>query len=212
MICQTATIQAVCQKCQFHFVKLGPACPTCATPLLCDDIAQCGACMRHPPALDSVITHYRYTEPLRTIIHHFKFKQELYLAPFLAQLILQTLPQQFQTDCILPVPIHIKRLRERGFNQTLLLAKPLASYLKCPIKPRLCKKRIHTPTQASLKKQQRIKNLHKVYQVIPNTYQHVTLIDDLITTGSTANEIARALKKSGVKEVHLICCAKTCFT
>lgn len=211
LICKAYQNQPVCTGCTHYFVPLNSCCKTCAIPLVGDTTQQCGACIQHPPAIDLVFAGYQYIEPLRTIIHQFKFNRELYLTSYLARLMKLSLPYDYKTDCIIPVPIHTKRLRERGFNQTYLLAQWLAKDLKFPLNTQLCEKIVHTVPQTTLKKQTRIKNIHRAYKAHPNQYRRVTLIDDLITTGTTANEIAKVLKKTGIQEVHLICCAKTCL-
>jgi len=200
----------VCKDCLLLFPKLGAACQTCAEPLPNPHPAQCGQCILHPPCIDRVITHYRYQEPLQTLLKQFKYHEGLYLTSLIAQLMIETLPSHYQTECIIPVPMHIKRLQERGFNHALLLAKRLSNHLKCPLEHSICKKILHTPPQAGLNAHIRQHNLLHAYTVKKTHYQQVTLVDDLITTGNTAYEIAKELRKAGVKHIDLWCFAKTC--
>lgn len=213
MLCHTARCKSsvVCNDCLAYFPKLKFACTTCAIPLSEPHFLHCGKCIIQKPAIDNVITHYRFQEPLRMILHQFKYHEGFYLTSLITQLMIEALPVNYQTQCIIPVPMHLKRLQERGFNHALHLAKPLARYLNAPLETRICKKVIHTPSQASLKAHTRKHNLRHAYSIQKTHHQHVTLVDDLITTGNTANEIAKALKKTGVKRVDLWCCAKTCF-
>lgn len=118
------------------------------------------------------------------------------------------LPADYHTDCLIPVPLHAQRLRQRGFNQTAELVKGLAAELNCPYSLTHCDKIINTPTQAGLRGQQRRKNLRQSFRVKPMPYAQVTLVDDLLTTGSTANELARCLKQQGVRRVDVLCCAR----
>ncbi len=200
---------AVCTACANLLQRIGPACRYCALPLPDDNFLVCGRCTIAKPVFDKVNTAYLFAEPLRTLLHEFKYAQALYLGGFLAQLMLDALPKQaMQTQCLVPVPLHPKRLRERGFNQAAELAKLLARTLQLPCELNLCKKIIHTVPQVSLNKKQRMDNLRHAFQSKPSNYQHITLVDDLLTTGSTANELARTFKKQGVGQVDLWCCAR----
>ena len=105
--------------------------------------------------------------------------------------------------------MHPKRLKQRGFNQAAILAKSLAYKLQIPYDLTSCKKIVNTAPQASMDGEQRQKNVRKAFHCNPLPYEHVMLIDDLLTTGCTANELALTLKKSGVKRVDIWCCART---
>ena len=104
--------------------------------------------------------------------------------------------------------MHPIRLRQRGFNQAAELAKQLAHTLNLPFDLFSCKKIINTAAQAGLNEQQRRKNLRDAFEAKPLPYQHITLVDDLLTTGSTANDLAKVLKKQGVTRVDVWCCAR----
>ncbi len=201
--------QAVCELCTELLIKIGASCQYCAFPLPDDKFLVCGFCCKERPPLDKTFVAYVFEEPLRTLLHDFKYKEAFYLGEFLAKLIIDALPvQNLQTQCLVPVPMHPKRLRQRGFNQSAELCKILAKKLNISYDLTLCKKLIHTKAQADLDSKQRRKNLRNVFQSKPSPYQHLTLIDDLMTTGSTANELARAFKQQGVERVDLWCCAR----
>ena len=124
------------------------------------------------PAFDHTITRYYFEEPLRTLIHEFKYRDAFYLRTFLTKLLLEALPEKtVSTQCIVPVPLHPRRLQQRGFNQAPELAKLLAKQLKIPCELNLCKKIIHTIPQANLGSQRRRKNLHQAFQVKLNNHQ-----------------------------------------
>lgn len=200
---------AICKQCSDLLTPLGPACQYCALPLPDTHFLICGKCCKKKPYFDTVITAYSFEEPLRTLLHEFKYREGLYLSTFLTNLMLHALPSgTYNTECLVPVPMHPKRLRQRGFNQAAELALQLSRQLKLPCELSLCQKRINTASQAGLNAEGRQKNLRHAFQTRPNQYQHVTLIDDLLTTGSTANELARTLKEQGVKRVDLWCCAR----
>jgi ComF family protein len=200
---------AVCGLCTSLFKPIGPSCRYCALPLPDEKFLVCGFCSKERPAFDCTITAYRFEEPLRTLLHEFKYHEALYLRTLLAKLMLDALPQlATSTQCLVPVPLHPKRLRQRGFNQAAELAKLLARKLKIPCELNLCKKVIHTVPQVSLNSKQREQNLRHAFQSKPTHYQHITLVDDLMTTGSTASELARALKQQGVGRVDFWCCGR----
>lgn len=201
---------AVCQLCSDLFKKIGPACSYCAYPLPDETFLVCGLCCKEKPLFDKAVIGYVFEEPLRTLLHDFKYKEAFYLRSLLVKLMVETLTgDNLQTQCLVPVPLHPKRLRQRGFNQAAELCKLLAKKLNLNYDLNLCKKLIHTEAQVSLASKQRRKNLRQAFQSKPSHYQHITLIDDLMTTGSTANELARAFKQQGVARVDLWCCART---
>lgn len=201
--------RAVCHDCLVFFEPLGPACCSCAEPLPDESFLACGRCCRTKPPIDKTIVAYRFEEPLRTLLHEFKYQEGLYLCALLAGLIQEALPLDAQnTQCLIPIPMHRKRLRQRGFNQAAELAKHLGHILHVPVDSLSCQKIMATPPQAGLSGKERRKNVRNTFRTNPIPYQHVTLIDDLITTGSTAFELASMLKKQGILRVDLWCTAK----
>lgn len=203
--------QIVCAACEDLFSLLGKACRHCAVPLhSTTNFLICGACIKKPPYFDSVLTAYRFEEPLRTLIHLFKYKGALFLRGFLIKLMLDAMPTSgiISTQCLVPIPLHPLKLRTRGFNQAAILARQLAKQLDIPYELNLCCKITHTLPQAHLNQKKRRTNLHTSFLVNPSKYQHITLIDDLMTTGNTANELAKLFKKSGVRQVDVWCCAR----
>ena len=204
-----STGHAICGECISLLTPLGSACLHCATPLPDDRFLVCGKCCQKQASVDTVITAYCFEEPLRTLLHEFKYREGLHLLTLLSRLMLDALPVGgYQTDCLVPVPMHPKRLRQRGFNQAAELAKHLSHKLKLPCDLTLCKKRLNTIPQAGLNATDRSKNLRDAFHATASPYRHITLIDDLLTTGSTANELARILKNQGAEQVDLWCCAR----
>ena len=200
---------AICAECHQHLTPIGPACYHCALPLPEGDFLICGHCCKKKPDVDQTIAAYCFEEPLRALLHEFKYHEGLYLCSFLASLIANAIPPDAaMTQCLIPVPMHPKRLRQRGFNQAAELTKQLGHTLKLPYELSHCKKIINTAPQASLNGQQRRQNLQHAFEATPLPYQHITLIDDLFTTGSTVNELANVLKKQGVTRVDVWCCAR----
>lgn len=211
VLCQHITIphDVVCRTCQQHFKPLRHHCRHCAQPLPDNIYNVCGVCLKQKPLIDKINVPYCYEEPLRTLIHDYKYQGGLYLAQFLARLILPALDHEcLTTECLLPVPLHRKRLYERGYNQSALLTLHLAKTLAIPFDLQYGKKILNTRPQAQLNARERQQNLRQAFTVKAIPYQHVTLIDDLITTGSTTQALARLLKQQGVKRVDLWCCAR----
>lgn len=201
---------AVCASCIAFIKPIGPCCQYCACPLPDADYPICGQCIKTPPHFDKALIAYTFEEPLRGLLHQFKYHNGLYLRSFLIQLMLHSWKETtVMPQCLIPVPMHPQRLRKRGFNQAAILAKSLSRALNIPYDVHRCKKRLNTAPQASLDGEQRQKNLRHAFTVEPLPYEHVMLVDDLLTTGSTANELAHTLKKSGVKRVDIWCCART---
>lgn len=200
---------AICSQCHEFLTLIESACTYCARPLPQSNFMTCGECIKTKPYFDQTIAPYSFEEPLRTLLHDFKYRRGLYLVSFLAQLILMKLPANaFQIECLIPVPMHRERLRQRGFNQAAELAKFIGRVLNIPCNMHVCEKIIHTLPQAGLNATQRQKNLHSAFQANTIPYRRVALIDDLLTTGSTANELAKTLKQQGIEHVSVWCCAR----
>jgi ComF family protein len=201
---------AVCSHCIALITPLGPSCQHCAYPLYDDSHLICGYCIKKPPHFDNAIIAYRFEEPLRSLLHRFKYHAGLYLGPFLGQLILNAWQKRpSQPQCLIPVPMHPKKLKIRGFNQSAILVQFLAKKLNLPYDLKCCQKIINTSPQAQLDGDKRAQNIRNAFHIKPLPYSHVAIIDDLLTTGCTANELAKMLKNAGVKQVDVWCCART---
>lgn len=199
---------AVCDFCIELIPSINYKCSQCAYPLPTTQFLLCGACIKKPPHFDRSYIAFPYEEPLRGLLQEFKYQKGLYLSSLLCKLMLKAL-NQTDAQCLIPVPMHPIRLKQRGYNQALVLTKLLAKKLELPYDFQSCQKIVNTPPQASLDSKQRHKNLLNVFQVSDIPYEHVILVDDLLTTGATANELALTLKRKGVRRVDLWCCART---
>ncbi|MCX7116705.1 MAG: ComF family protein [Legionellales bacterium] len=200
---------ALCEACLHLLIPIEHACTHCALPLPEGQFLVCGPCSQKTPLVDRTYAPYRFEEPLRSLIHSFKYHEGLYLSSFLASLMMTSIPLEAQkTECLIPVPMHPQRLKERGFNQSAELTKHLGRHFNIPYELAHCKKIRNTLPQASLNANERLKNLREAFQANPLPYHHITLIDDLFTTGCTVNELALVLKKQGVKRVDVWCCAR----
>jgi len=196
--------EPLCTPCKTDLPRLQLACEQCALPL--PELGLCGACQRHPPAFQRCVCPLLYREPVTTLITALKFRRRLETAALLAGLIAARVQRNGDTlpELLIPVPLHPQRLRERGYNQALLLARPLSHRLNLPLENTACRRIRHQPTQLGLSRAQRKRNLRSAFTVTGlAAVKHVAIVDDVLTTGSTANALASALTAAGVPRVDL---------
>ena len=198
-----------CKACDAELPRLSAAhCPTCALPTLGG--AVCGRCLQHPPAFDHAVAAFSYSFPIDQLIKAMKFHERLILVDFLADELASRVTSK--PDCVIAVPLHPTRLRERGFNQSQLLAVRISKRLGIPLLTEACQRVRDTPPQSSLPWKERDKNIRHAFSVQPNVEvrgKHVAIIDDVMTTGASLGEIARTLKQAGAKEVSAWVVART---
>jgi len=172
----------------------------------------CGVCQKNPPHYNTSLIPRLYASPIKQLITEFKFHNNLSYAPLLAQSFVNSVRQNQRRlpGCIIPVPLHEQRLRERGFNQALELARLIARQLEIPLYHSLCVRNKATPFQSGLSAKQRKQNLKNAFHIIKTPpHTHVAIFDDVVTTGSTVNELARQLKKEGVEIIEVWAIART---
>lgn len=201
---------SLCTQCMQQLKPLPCGCLRCALPLPLDQAGLCGQCIQKYPAIDQVICAYEYQHPLRFLIHAFKYRQALNLTHLMAQLMMHAQSSiTHAPQCLVPMPLHPKKIRMRGFNQSQVLARSLGKMMNVPVRTRMCSKVKVTAPQAQLSAEERQKNVLGAFKVKSNSPAHITLIDDLLTTGNTANELAKTFKAAGVERVDLWCIART---
>jgi ComF family protein len=146
-----------------------------------------------------------FTHTFREIIHHLKYSDRVSLASPLGNILKQCLESEgFKGTLIVPVPLHRTRERIRGFNQAELIAARLGR----PVAKRLLRRRKDTPSQTGLTRNERKRNLAGAFEVCGNVSGTVIVVDDVYTTGSTMNEIARTLKRGGAERVEVLTVAR----
>lgn len=187
--------------------------PTDGEPALCrrchsrlPELQQIPHELKEDPEWDEVIIPYRYSDPLAPLIQQLKFNHKLHLARLLGTLMLETLQQQIDTppDLILPVPLHPKRLRQRGFNQALEIIRAPANSLGIPIDLASCSRTVHTEAQSGLTAAARRENLKQAFTVTkPLNGASIALFDDVITTGSTIRAATHALREGGAGKIQV---------
>jgi ComF family protein len=174
-------------------------CPCCALPT--PESRVCGACLKRAPHFDATRAVFRYEFPLDRLIHSLKYAHRLACAGFLGRLLAQVaLP--FRPDLIVPVPLSVERLAERGFNQALEISRPLLRLLDAPVELTRIRRRRDTSPQAGLPWKQRAKNVRHAFECeIDLIGLSVLVVDDVMTTGATLDELARTLKAHGAAQV-----------
>jgi len=208
--CDAAGELDLCTSCQADLPRVLRPCPRCGLPLATEAENECGACVTEPPAFTRTLAPFRYEDPVKHLIHALKFNQKLYVARVLGELMAEHCAQQgARPDLIIPVPLHTGRLRARGFNQALELARPVAARLRIPLNVRACVRTRGTAAQSDLPADQRAKNIKGAFKLsAPLRVRRVALIDDVMTTGATVDELARTLTANGVEDVQVWVCAR----
>jgi len=210
------TALPLCGSCEAELPWLGGQCLVCALPLPSAGLS-CGACLKRPPAFSRVEAPWRYAFPIDALVTRFKHQAKWPLGRLLAGLMSQHLLHSFteglpRPECLLPVPLAAKRLRRRGFNQATLLARWLSQSLQLPLEERLLQRIQDTPAQQELDAAARRRNLRRAFALAPGSTiegRHLALVDDVLTTGATAESLARLLKKAGAARVDVYCLART---
>ena len=190
----------VCPACVARLPRLPESsCPVCALPT--PDAAVCGHCLKSAPYFDATRSLYRYDFPADKLIQALKYRRRLASADFLSRA-LAGLPLDEHPDLILPVPLAPARLAARGFNQALELARPLAKRLQVPIELAAVRRCRETAPQVSLPWKARAGNISHAFECsVDLTGKTVLVVDDVMTTGATLNELARVLKAHGARRV-----------
>ncbi|PHV15397.1 amidophosphoribosyltransferase [Janthinobacterium sp. BJB303] len=218
-LCGSGCPQALCAPCRAQY--LGQArcrCRQCANPLADIEMAQlCGRCLRHRPAYDATVTAFDYAAPVDQLLLQLKFGARLALAPLLAQLLYVAIQQQpawTMPQLLCPVPLGPARLAERGYNQALEIARPLARLLDVPLQPRLALRVRETRAQSGVPPRERQANLAHAFAIAPETADvlqgcHVGIVDDVMSSGHTVNALAAACKGAGAARVSILVAART---
>ena len=186
-------------------------CPRCAAPLPPDaEDRLCGNCLKSLPAWDEARSPLTYAYPVDRLVQRFKFDGDLPVGRLLAELLADYLAAGSERpDCIVPVPLHPARLKERGFNQAVELARPIGRRLKIPVRLDLCERVRATDVQSKLDAVERKKNLRGAFAVKGSVDgKHIAILDDVVTTGTTVEALTQALKDAGAKKVRVWCVAR----
>ncbi|HEY7655762.1 MAG TPA: ComF family protein [Burkholderiales bacterium] len=173
-------------------------CPVCALPVASGDL--CGACIARPPRFDRVAAPFAYRYPLAALIHALKYGGRLALARTLGEALAQVVPGG--ADAIVPMPLATERLKQRGFNQALEIARVVAARTGIPLLRHAVRKVRDTPPQAALPWKERVRNVRRAFACDADlSGQRIAVVDDVLTTGATLDELARVVRAAGAVSV-----------
>jgi ComF family protein len=207
VLCLAPAQDALCTDCEADLPWLGFACPVCALALRRDEV--CGHCARARPLFDDARAAFEYRFPLDRLVQRFKFAGDLAVGRWLASRMARALEGE-RPDVLVVPPLAAARLRERGFNQALELAKALSRALAVRCDASAVTKVRATDPQPGLGRKARARNLRDAFRVRGDVRGlHVAIVDDVLTTGATAQELARVLKAAGAARVSVWAAART---
>ncbi len=205
------TTAPFCSSCWSGIKKYtGPSCRICATPFTSEDAKTCADCINKPPYFSKAISFGLYDGMLASALHFFKFHRIKRLHQPLGKFLLDF--DFAGIDAVMPVPLTIKGLRERGFNQSLLLAKAVSGKKKIPLIMDGLIKKAETAPQIGLSRKERGRNLNNSFgttRTFPG--MKLLLVDDVMTTGSTANECSKELLRAGAAEITVLTLARASY-
>jgi ComF family protein len=183
-------------------------CPQCACPTPGGQL--CGACLKHPPAFDRTQAALAYAFPIDRMIPRLKYHGQLAVAPVLGECLADAVGNAPRPDRLIAMPLHAQRIRERGFNHASEIARVVATRLGLPLDTASCRRIRDTPPQMGLKHDQRRRNVRGAFACSGDVQgQRIALIDDVMTTGTSLDELAKTLKKAGALEVQNWVVART---
>lgn len=185
-----------------------PSCPVCALPTTAGEI--CGHCLSHPPVFTRTTAVFSYMFPVDKLVHGMKYGGQLALASAFATRLAGKINPDALPDCVIPMPLHPSKLRERGFNQSLLLAAKISRMHKLKLLTDACTRVRDTPPQSVLPWKERKKNVRDAFECdIDLTGKKVALVDDVMTTGASLDALASAIRKCGAIEISSWVVART---
>ncbi len=201
----------LCAECRADISWIaGPVCEVCGRPLV-NDQATCSICAHRPLPLQQVRTAVFFQDPIQSLIHKFKYENAFALGQILADLMVQAWPDWSQPiDVIVPIPLHKKRYRDRGYNQSELLARRLSEQLQIPLDTHSLQRIRYTQPQVKLSAVERRSNVADAFAVVGDKIigKHILLIDDVFTTGATLSAAANVLDAAGASAVSGYCLAR----
>lgn len=207
----TETEQDLCLVCKNILPWIEDRCYRCGLMLEhTRDAIYCTRCQENPPAFDRLCALFSYTPPVTQLITGLKFNEQLSYGTVLGELLAESVGEiWYKNDlpqALIPVPLHEKRLRKRGYNQALELIWPVYKRYRIPLLLNSCMRLRQTRPQSTLNKNHRQRNLQGVFSVtVPPLLEHIAIVDDVVTTGSTVAALSHALKVAGVERVDVWC-------
>ncbi|HEY7754099.1 MAG TPA: ComF family protein [Steroidobacteraceae bacterium] len=200
----------LCRGCEEDLPCNLPACPACANPLP-EAGRPCAECSARPRAFDAAFAPYRYEFPLPELVHRFKYRGQLFIGRLLGTLLARRLAERGRprVDALVPVPLHPAREARRGYNQAREIAQFAGAALRLPVRADLARRVRDTEEQAALPAIVRATNVSGAFEVTTRVPPlSVAIVDDVLTTGATAEALARALKDAGCRHVEVWAAAR----
>jgi len=214
-VCRGWGTQRLCAACVGLYAGPRPRCERCALAVP-SGVRVCGDCVLHPPPFERALAAVDYDHPWDRLITQFKFNAALDLAAVLAQRLVeaQRAGAAASPELLLPVPLSAERLSARGFNQAWELARRVARTLQCATDAQLLLRLKDTPQQLALPSARRAANVRGAFAVEPRRLhalrdRRVAVVDDVMTSGATAAEVARTLLEAGAASVQIWVVART---
>jgi len=208
----------LCQSCEATLPRISHPCSLCGLPLPTGYQGRnCGTCLHLKPPWTRLCSPFSYEANVRQCISAFKYRGRLVAGRVLTNYLLNTLNQEYRLsgwpDLIIPVPLHRKRLRQRGYNQALEISRTISGQTGIPLCNHLVKRSKDTKKQTGLSARDRKNNVRHAFDIPSKNpileNKTVALVDDVITTGVTLTELAHCFGKTGVKEIHVWTLART---
>jgi ComF family protein len=200
---RTSETDGICPGCREGLPLPGRTCPRCAA--VCAGPGLCGRCQRRLPAFDATLAAFPYAPPIAQLVHQLKYHRRLDCGRLLGLLLAEAVERAETAlpELIVPVPLHSARLRRRGYNQALEIARPLSRRLGVPLATRAARRLRPTPPQTELAPRSRRRNVHGAFSAADVDGTHVAVVDDVMTTGSTVDALAHALHQAGAEKVEV---------
>ncbi len=207
-LCGVDSNQLLCVACLADLPYQTIRCERCAKPLALAGL--CNECQQKLPLYTNVQAVFSYIYPIDKLISVAKFKENLAILDLLGNLMVKYLQFEPRPDVMIPIPLHPKRLRQRGYNQSVELAKCIRKYTGIPLDYNSCQRIKNTRPQVGLSVSQRKINIQNVFKIekIASNWKHIVLIDDVMTTGSTVEALTKEYLQVGIQRVDVWCCAR----
>lgn len=207
----------VCPICYQDLKQIYPHCERCGLPLASQQ-SQCGQCISHPPIFTQLTACGLFDAPLYQLIYKLKYQQQAIYSQVLGRLLAEKINARYganaqapRPQALIPVPLHSRKERQRGFNQAQLIANHCAKQLNIPCQAHWLTRVKDTASQTQLNLKQRQKNMHQAFAIkhLPVGIKRVAIIDDIVTTGATVYSLCKALRQAGVEQIEIWCICRT---